>query len=289
MACLFPSQAKLEALAQVLNGPVDAATGQPLFQPRVGRGPKGSPRRRAASASGAGSPPPPPPQQRTAAAAAAEQEASGGVVVTAVAGGGDVFSGLYRKAMEREARLVAAEEAERRAAEVEASRRRTTGALERERGWGWTAARVRVCVWHAERSHADPGLASAACIPHAAPLPPPGCTPRPATPRPPARPAATSQRLFTALKLRRFKTIFEFLDEPRSGAVDLLALLGRAPPYGADSQQLGEDGGEGRLARSAVVERLEPEVLADVEAAAEVWAAANGLAAAAAGEAAAGR
>lgn len=42
-------------------------------------------------------------------------------------------------------------------------------------------------------------------------------------------PAATSQRMFASLKAKRFRQIFEYLDEEGAGSLDLLAVLGRCP------------------------------------------------------------
>ncbi len=41
--------------------------------------------------------------------------------------------------------------------------------------------------------------------------------------------AATSQRMFASLKAKRFRQIFEYLDEEGAGSLDLLAVLGRSP------------------------------------------------------------
>ncbi|KAG2436669.1 hypothetical protein HXX76_006197 [Chlamydomonas incerta] len=93
------------------------------------------------------------------------------------------------------------------------------------------------------------------------------------------RPRTThvSQRMFTELKLKRFRQIYEYLDEegeaagsPGSGLLDLLAVLGRAPAYGTPE-------GAAPAARSPRADNLDNEVLMDVEAAADVWARANGV------------
>jgi hypothetical protein len=85
--------------------------------------------------------------------------------------------------------------------------------------------------------------------------------------------------MFAALKAKRFKQIFEYLDEQGAGSLDLLALLGRAPSYeGAAWGQGAEGEGEGGApSRHPRVDDLDPEVLQDVEGAASVWARANGL------------
>ncbi|KAG2439667.1 hypothetical protein HYH02_010549 [Chlamydomonas schloesseri] len=93
-----------------------------------------------------------------------------------------------------------------------------------------------------------------------------------------SRTTGVSQRMFTELKLKRFRQIFEYLDEegeaagaaPGSGLLDLLAALGRAPPYGAPE-------GAPAAPRSPRADNLDNEVLMDVEAAADVWARANGV------------
>ena len=92
------------------------------------------------------------------------------------------------------------------------------------------------------------------------------------------RTTAVSQRMFTELKLKRFRQIYEYLDEegeaagspPGSGLLDLLAVLGRAPAYGSPE-------GAAPALRSPRADNLDNEVLMDVEAAADVWARANGV------------
>ncbi|KAG2497694.1 hypothetical protein HYH03_004431 [Edaphochlamys debaryana] len=102
-----------------------------------------------------------------------------------------------------------------------------------------------------------------------------------------SRTTNVSQRLFTDLKLKRFRQIFEYLDEHGSGVLDLLAVLGRAPPstHSTEAGAGPEAGGEGPNGEARVtlavrhprVDNLDTEVLMDVEAAADVWARANGL------------
>ncbi|KXZ44639.1 hypothetical protein GPECTOR_64g133 [Gonium pectorale] len=83
-----------------------------------------------------------------------------------------------------------------------------------------------------------------------------------------SRTTAVSQKLFTDLKLKRFRQIFEYLDEEGSGELDLLGALGRSPPFASP---------EAPPCRQPRVDNLDGEVLVDVEAAASVWARANGL------------
>lgn len=70
-----------------------------------------------------------------------------------------------------------------------------------------------------------------------------------------ARTTERSEEIFLRLKLKRFVQIFEYLDEASAGAIDLVALV---------------------RARGSRVERLDGEVLLDVEAAAALWARAHG-------------
>eukprot|EP00201_Polytomella_parva_P004719 CAMPEP_0175073044 /NCGR_PEP_ID=MMETSP0052_2-20121109/20299_1 /TAXON_ID=51329 ORGANISM="Polytomella parva, Strain SAG 63-3" /NCGR_SAMPLE_ID=MMETSP0052_2 /ASSEMBLY_ACC=CAM_ASM_000194 /LENGTH=814 /DNA_ID=CAMNT_0016340721 /DNA_START=84 /DNA_END=2525 /DNA_ORIENTATION=- len=69
------------------------------------------------------------------------------------------------------------------------------------------------------------------------------------------RSTATSQNMFLKLKLKRFGQIFDYLDESSLGLVDLISVV---------------------RARGGRLDNLDPEVLADVETAASVWAHANG-------------
>ncbi|GLC61577.1 Glycosylphosphatidylinositol anchor attachment 1 protein [Pleodorina starrii] len=163
-------QAKLEAARQVANGPIDPVTQKPLFQPEIGRGPRGGVGHARSSRRGT-----------------------------------HIGEHLYRTAQDLAAKRAAAEEAERRAAQEAATRSRTT---------------------------------------------------------------VVSQRIFTDLKLKRFRQIFEYLDEDGSGSLDLLAVLGRSPPL---------EEPEAEPCRHPRADNLDSEVLLDVEAAADVWARANGL------------
>ncbi|EFJ40059.1 hypothetical protein VOLCADRAFT_120064 [Volvox carteri f. nagariensis] len=83
-----------------------------------------------------------------------------------------------------------------------------------------------------------------------------------------SRTTQVSQRIFTDLKLKRFRQIFEYLDENGSGSLDLLAVLGRSPPL---------EQPDAEPSRHPRADNLDSEVLLDVEAAADVWARANGM------------
>lgn len=82
----------------------------------------------------------------------------------------------------------------------------------------------------------------------------------------------TSHKLFAQLKVKRVAQIFDYLDDQRSGAVDLVGLVGLLSAAGQQQQPAAA-----AAARNPRVDNLDNEVLLDVEAAAALWARAHGM------------